>query len=148
MLTSPIVLPEFTNEKKLSLKKLPTFREHVYGSLGSYGEIYLYNEKNELVFLYSDGKRNAIKYDLEKDMHRQIKSSQSIDVRGFALGLRMGIHWWIIGGTEYVSSIWGSTSEKVLKNTILWVQFFLQISLTMVFCYQNCLTYCEKKLFL
>ena len=122
VLTSPIVLPEFTNEKKLSLKKLPTFKENIFS--GVYGEIYVYNEKAELVFLYSDGKRNAIKYDIEKDMHRQIKSSQSIDVRGFALGLRMGIHLWIIGGTEYVSSIWGSSSEKVLKNTILWVQFF------------------------
>ena len=118
VLTSPIELPEFLNEKTLSLKKLPK------PGLEGFGAIYAYNEKNELIFLYSDGKRNAIKYDIEKDMHRQIKSSQSIDVRGFALGLRMGIHLWIIGGTEYVSSIWGSSSEKVLKNTILWVQFF------------------------
>ena len=120
VLTSPIVLPKFTYEKKLSLKKLPA------SGLSGYGVIYAYNEKNELVFLYSNGKRNAIRYDIEEDEHREIKSSKAIDKRGNdPISLRMGIHLWIIGGTEYVGSIWGSSSEKVLKNTILWVQFFL-----------------------
>ena len=78
-----------------------------------------------MVFLYSDGKRNAIKYDIEKDIHRQIKSSKSINVLGYdPIGLRMGSYLWIIGGTE----LWGSV--KALKNTILWVHFFLLISLT------------------
>ena len=114
--TSPIVLPEFTNEKKLSLKKLPT------SGLEGFGEIYVYNEKNDLVFLYSDGKRNAIKYDIEKDEHRQIKSSKSIDVRCFEpIGLRMGIHLWIIGGTGRFYSEWNFFEP--LYNTTLWVQF-------------------------
>ena len=121
--TSPIVLPEFINEKKLSLKKLPT------SGLDGFGEIYLYNEKNELVFLYSDGKRNAIKYDIEKDEHRVIKSSKAIDVRGYdPIGLRMGIHLWIIGGTSQFHSVW--SFYEALNTTSLWVQFSFRIRLT------------------
>ena len=56
VLTSPIVLPKFTDEKKLKLKKLPP------PGLNGFGANYAYNEKNELVFLYSDGKNNAVKY--------------------------------------------------------------------------------------
>lgn len=126
VLTSPILLPEFTSEKKLSLKRIPTFGVSGYGVEGYYvtGEIYVYNEKNEIVFLYSDGKRNAIKYDIEKDIHRQIKSSIFICVRGLdTIGLRMGIYLWIIGGTEFVSSMMAGGPEA-LKNTVLWVQFF------------------------
>ena len=153
VLTSPIVLPKFTNEKKLSLKKLPK------PGLKGYGVIYAYNEKNELVFLYSDGKNNAVKYDIEKDIHRQIKSSKSIDVRGSdQIGLRMGKYLWIIGGSEQFNSGWrykalnktilsgqeakvqrwasevsgpgNIVSNQAITKTILWVQFFLQIRLS------------------
>ena len=121
VLTSPIVLPEFTNEKKLSLKKLPT------PGLSGYGVIYVYNEKNELIFLYSDGKRNAIKYDIEKDEHREIKSSKAIDVRRMdPIGLRMGSLLWIIGGKGRLFM----TMYEVLYTTTLWVQFSFRIRLT------------------
>ena len=121
VLTSPIVLPEFTNEKKLSLKKLPT------PGLSGYGVIYVYNEKNELIFLYSDGKRNAIKYDIEKDEHREIKSSKAIDVRRMdPIGLRMGSLLWIIGGKGRLFM----TMYEVLYTTTLWVQFSFRKRLT------------------
>ena len=148
VLTSPILLPKYTNEKKLSLKKLPKS-----GLLG-YGVIYAYNEKNELVFLYSDGKHNAVKYDIEKDIHRQIKSSKSIDVCGSDQnGIRMGKYLWIMGGSEQFNSgrhykalnktissrheakvlRWASgygpnmLSDQANTKTILWVQFFYQL---------------------
>ena len=117
VLTSPIVLPEFTNEINLSLKKLPT--PGLYG----FGANYVYNEKNELVFLYSDGRKNAIKYDIEKDVHRQIKSSKSIDVRvNDPIDLRIGIHLWIIGGTGQIHS--EMTYYDALFTTTFWVHFY------------------------
>ena len=129
VLTSPIVLPEFLNEKTLSLKKLPK------PGLKGLGAIYVYNEKKELIFLYSDGKRNAIKYDIEKDEHREIKSSKAIDVRGNdPIGLRMGTHLWIIGGTDQSHSDpeWTVFDMYVymMYTTTLWVQFSFQIRLT------------------
>ena len=129
VLTSPIVLPEFLNEKTLSLKKLPK------PGLKGLGAIYVYNEKNELIFLYSDGKRNAIRYDIEKDEHREIKSSKAIDVRGNnpifnPIGLRMGTHLWIIGGTDQSHSDpeWTVFDMYVymMYTTTLWVQFSFQ----------------------
>jgi hypothetical protein len=124
VLTSPIVLPKFTYEKKLSLKKLPT------SGLSGYGVIYAYNEKNELVFLYSNGKRNAIRYDIEEDEHREIKSSKAIDKRGNdPISLRMGIHLWIIGGTDHDQDF--HTEYMFMNyNTTFWVQFSFQIGLT------------------
>ena len=123
VLTSPIELPEFLNEKTLSLKKLPK------PGLEGFGAIYVYNEKNELIFLYSDGKRNAIKYDIEEDEHREIKSSKAIDVRGSdPIGLRMGKYLWIIGGTGQFNSVW--TIYEALYTTTLWVQFSFRIRLT------------------
>ena len=123
VLTSPIELPEFLNEKTLSLKKLPK------PGLKGFGAIYIYNEKNELIFLYSDGKRNAIKYDIEEDEHREIKSSKAIDVRGNnPIGLRMGKYLWIIGGTGQFNSVW--TIYEALYTTTLWVQFSFRIRLT------------------
>ena len=129
VLTSPIELPEFLNEKPLSLKKLPK------PGLKGLGAIYVYNEKNELIFLYSDGKRNAIRYDIEKDEHREIKSSKAIDVRGNnpifnPIGLRMGTHLWIIGGTDQSHSDpeWTVFDMYVymMYTTTLWVQFSFQ----------------------
>ena len=123
VLTSPIELPEFLNEKTLSLKKLPK------PGLEGFGAIYVYNEKNELIFLYSDGKRNAIKYDIEEDKHREIKSSKAIDVRGSdPIGLRMGKYLWIIGGTGQFNSGW--IIYEALYTTTLWVQFSFRIRLT------------------
>ena len=133
VLTSPIELPEFLNEKTLSLKKLPK------PGLKGLGAIYVYNEKKELIFLYSDGKRNAIRYDIEKDEHREIKSSKAIDVRGNnpifnPIGLRMGTHLWIIGGTDQSHSDpeWTVYDMYLLMmyTTTLWVQFSFQIRLT------------------
>ena len=133
VLTSPIVLPEFLNEKTLSLKKLPK------PGLKGLGAIYVYNEKKELIFLYSNGKRNAIRYDIEKDEHREIKSSKAIDVRGNnpifnPIGLRMGTHLWIIGGTDQSHSDPEWTVYDMYLNmmytTTLWVQFSFQIRLT------------------
>ena len=121
VLTSPIELPEFLNEKTLSLKKLPK------PGLEGFGAIYVYNEKNELIFLYSDGKRNAIKYDIEEDKHREIKSSKAIDVRGSdPIGLRMGKYLWIIGGTGQFNSV----IYEALYTTTSWVQFSFRIRLT------------------
>ena len=133
VLTSPIELPEFLNEKTLSLKKLPK------PGLKGLGAIYVYNEKKELIFLYSNGKRNAIRYDIEKDEHREIKSSKAIDVRGNnpifnPIGLRMGTHLWIIGGTDQSHSDpeWTVYDMYVymMYTTTLWVQFSFQIRLT------------------
>ena len=131
VLTSPIELPEFLNEKTLSLKKLPK------PGLKGLGTIYVYNEKKELIFLYSNGKRNAIRYDIEKDEHRQIKSSKAIDIRGNdPISLRMGINLWIIGGTDQFHSEQNSDFydydmyEFMMYPTTLWVQFSFQIRLT------------------
>ena len=125
VLTSPIVLPEFLNEKTLSLKKLPK------PGLKGLGAIYVYNEKKELIFLYSDGKRNAIRYDIEKDEHRQIKSSKAIDVRGNdPISLRMGTHLWIIGGNDQSLSGPNLGFLFMMYTTTLWVQFSFQIRLT------------------
>ena len=128
-LTSPIVLPEFLNEKTLSLKKLPK------PGLKGLGAIYVYNEKKELIFLYSDGKRNAIRYDIEKDEHRQIKSSKAFDVRGNnpildPIGLRMGTHLWIIGGTDQSKIGPNLGFLFMMYTTTLWVQFSFQIRST------------------
>merc|ERR1712051_426196 len=133
VLTSPIELPEFLNEKTLSLKKLPK------PGLKGLDTIYVYNEKKELIFLYSNGKRNAIRYDIEKDEHHEIKSSKAIDVRGNnpifnPIGLRMGTHLWIIGGTDQSHSDpeWTVFDMYVymMYTTTLWVQFSFQIRLT------------------
>ena len=129
VLTSPIELPEFLNEKTLSLKKLPK------PGLKGLGAIYVYNEKNELIFLYSNGKRNAIRYDIEKDEHREIKTSKAIDVRGNdPISLRMGTHLWIIGGTDQSHSDpeWTVFDMYVymMYTTTLWVQFSYQIRFT------------------
>ena len=124
VLTSPILLPDFTNEKKLSLKKLPT------PGLDGFGVIYVYNEESELIFLYSDGKRNAIRYDIEKDEHRVIQSSNSIDVHGNGpISLRMGSLLWIIGGQNQLYSSMPIYEPQF--TTALWVQFsFFRIRLT------------------
>ena len=96
-------------------------------------------KKKELIFLYSNGKRNAIRYDIEKDEHREIKSSKAIDVRGNnpifnPIGLRMGTHLWIIGGTDQSHSDPEWTVYDMYLNmmytTTLWVQFSFQIRLT------------------
>jgi hypothetical protein len=74
---SPILISQqYENEKALSLKKLPP--SGLYGN----GMIYSYNQQDELVFLYSNGKTDAIKYNIKKDMHRKIKSSNTPDIRG------------------------------------------------------------------
>ena len=56
------------------MKKLPTS--------GLYGRIYSYNEQDELVFLYSNGKTDATKYNIRNDIHQKIKASTSPYKRG------------------------------------------------------------------
>ena len=74
---SPIlILQQHENERVFSLKKLPA--SGLYG----YGRIYSYYEQDELVFLYSNGKTDATKYNIRNDVHLKIRASNSPYKRG------------------------------------------------------------------
>ena len=88
---SPILVPKYDNNRILSLVKLPP------GGLYGLGRIFIYNNLDELVFLYSDGKKDAIKYNIKEDKHLKIKSSKSLDSRGIdPISIRVGQYIWVI----------------------------------------------------
>ena len=88
---SPILVPKYDNNRTISLEKLPP------GGLSGYGRIFIYNNLDELVFLYSDGKKDAIRYNIKEDNHFKIKSSKSLDSRGIdPISIRVGQYIWVI----------------------------------------------------
>ena len=72
------------------------------------GMIFAYSHQNHMVFLYSDGKKKAVKYNIKTGSHRKMKSStnnlyqspESFDVgyNRYHIGLRVGNYFWIIFG--------------------------------------------------
>ena len=90
-----------------------------------------------MVFLYSDGKKEAVKYNIKTDSDRKITSSKSLyqflehsEVSGFGglddcyhIGLRVGDYFWMIfGGTcpfEDDNS-WDESIMHYIPTTLLW----------------------------
>ena len=70
--------------------------------------IFAYSHQNHMVFLYSDSKKKAVKYNIKTGSHRKMKSStntlyqspESVDVgfNRYHIGLRIGNYFWIIFG--------------------------------------------------
>ena len=89
--------------------------------------IYVYSDQNNIVFLYSDGKKEAVKYNIKTDSHRKIKSSKSIVTRvGYPIGLRIGNLFWIIGGIYLAHWI----QQPILK---LWIVIFMNLLTNLLF---------------
>ena len=87
-----------------------------------------------MIFLYSDGKKNAVKYNIKTDSHRKITSSESLyqfleyfDSIGwddcYHIGSRVGNYFWIIfGGICAVQddNSWDEQEMHDVPPTILW----------------------------
>ena len=81
-----------------------------------------------MVFLYSDGKKEAVKYNIKTDSHRKITSSKSLykfEVGSwigwhhcYHFGLRVGNYFWIIFGGFCPFEDDNSWDEN--PTTILW----------------------------
>ena len=84
---SPILVPKYGNNQILSLVKLPP------GGLHGLGRIFIYNGLDELVFLYSEGQKDAIKYNIKEENHLKIKSSKSLDS---LICIRVGQYIWVV----------------------------------------------------
>ena len=97
--------------------------------------IFVYSHQNHMVFLYSDGKKEAVKYNIKTDSHRKITSSKSlyqflehsvgIIVDGcYHIGLRVGNYFWIIFGGICPFEDDNSWDEQVIHGripmTLLW----------------------------
>ena len=98
--------------------------------------IFVYSHQNHMVFLYSDGKKEAVKYNIKTDSHKKITSSKSLyqfleysDSSYIELdhcyhtGLRVGNYFWIIFGGKCSLQNDNSWDENILRKpppTILW----------------------------
>ena len=99
--------------------------------------IFVYSHQNHIVFLYSDGKKEAVKYNIKTDSHRKITSSKSLyqfleyfDSTGigwddcYHIGLRVGNYFWIIFGGICAVQDDNSWDEKIMHGripmTLLW----------------------------
>ena len=84
-----------------------------------------------MVFLYSDGKNQAVKYNIETDSHRKITSSKSLyqfresshgSMFGlddcYHIGLRVGNHFWIIVG-GICSVVYSVLNDQVWEENTL-----------------------------
>ena len=89
---SPILAPNHQREIDLPFKKLPT------SGISGFNTIDVYQEQENLVFLYTNGKKNAVNYNIEKGEHREIKQSTYPEALGEPIGIRIGQYFWIIGG--------------------------------------------------
>ena len=96
-MTSPMVLPNYQEE--FSLVNLPN------AGLNTKAMIFAYTNQDELIFLFTDGEKNAVKYNILKDSHRKIPSSKYpiFDdlISADPFGLRVGDYFWVIGGRPY-----------------------------------------------
>ena len=99
--------------------------------------IFVYSHQNHMVFLYSDGKKEAVKYNIKTDSDKKITSSKSLyqflehsEVSGFGglddcyhIGLRVGNYFWIIFGGHCPLKVDNSWDEQILRYippTLLW----------------------------
>ena len=96
--------------------------------------IFVYSHQNHIVFLYSDGKKEAVKYNIKTDSHRKIAKSKSLyqflehsDWSGrddcYHIGLRVGNYFWIIFGGHCPLEVDNSWDEQILRYippTLLW----------------------------
>ena len=107
---SPILVPKYDNNRTISLEKLPP------GGLSGYGRIFIYNNLDELVFLYSDGKKDAIRYNIKEDNHFKIKSSKSLDSRGIdPISIRVGQYIWVIVHFHVLTQVSELTNSQNLR---------------------------------
>ena len=89
---SPILAPNYQREIVLPFKKLPT------AGIRGFNTIDIYQEQENLVFLYTNGRKNAVNYNIEKGEHREIKHSEYPEALREPIGIRIGQYFWIIGG--------------------------------------------------
>lgn len=98
--------------------------------------IFVYSHQNHMVFLYSDGKKEAVKYNIKTDSDRKITSSKSlyqflessdgsmIELDDcYHIGLRVGNYFWIIfGGICPVLNynLWDENIMHTISMTLLW----------------------------
>ena len=96
--------------------------------------IFVYSHQNHMVFLYSDGKKEAVKYNIKTDSHRKITSSKSlyqflehsvgiIVDDCYHIGLRVGNYFWIIFGGICPfedDNSWDEQEMHDVPPTILW----------------------------
>ena len=98
------------------------------------GMIFVYSHQNHIVFLYSDGKKEAVKYNIKTDSHRKIAKSKSLyqflehsDWSGrddcYHIGLRVGNYFWIIFGGYCLGqddNSWDESTMRIDSTTLLW----------------------------
>ena len=78
--------------------------------------------QDELIFLFTDGENNAVKYNILKDTHRTISSSKYIgDILGADVyGLRVGEYFWVLGGRlpNFLidTTLWSIKREKWIRG--------------------------------
>ena len=75
-------------------------------------EIFAYHDKNELIFLYTNAKNRAVKFNIDKSIHRKISSSATPNEwHGYPVGVRINKFFWMFGGTAetYRTSYYNET---------------------------------------
>ena len=100
------------------------------------GMIFVYSHQNHIVFLYSDGKKEAVKYNIKTDSDRKITSSKSLYQflefsdsswigldECYHIGLRVENYFWIIFGGLCAfedDNSWDEHTEHFSQKTLLW----------------------------
>ena len=70
------------------------------GTIGN-SKIFPYYEQNEIIFLYIDGQKNAVKYNIIENYHRIIKKSATDKIWALhPTGIRVANYFWLFGGSE------------------------------------------------
>ena len=65
------------------------------------GRNFAFQEENHVYFLNCHGINDVIELDLIKDQHRVLKNTKLPRKKGnYPLGIRLGMYFWIIGGTD------------------------------------------------
>ena len=100
------VIPPFLDQKSpINISwKLPYGIDNVdWMKTGS--EIFAYHDKNEIIFLYTDAKQRAVKFNIDTSSHRKISNSVIYKIWAhYPVGIRINHFFWTFGGVRTYSS--------------------------------------------
>ena len=98
-------------------------------------EIFPYHDKNELIFLFSDAKNKAVKFNIDKSIHRKISNSITPNVWAhYPVGIRINNFFWIFGGVKDYNAAYMNIASGAVRQGILMTRYVLdgKLLLTLV----------------